>query len=150
MRKSCRGTIITLRIEVSLTGNGENPALVLSNVHKGTSAPDGPSFGYIGLSMNTTSLSMIHLQVTAPFLMYEEMYKKKFIYENLLFCMLFQPHFFKEKNITEPVNSLTNMFCAMVLSNTCHCIANRDINFCISFVKPVWFVGLFPHLLDFC
>ena len=43
MRKSCRGTIITLRAKVSLTRNEENPALVLSNVHRRTSAPDGLS-----------------------------------------------------------------------------------------------------------
>ncbi len=47
MRKCCRGTLITLRTE-----NEENPELVISNVHKRTSAPDGPSFG----SMYTTSL----------------------------------------------------------------------------------------------
>ncbi len=39
-----------------LTGNGENPALVLSNVHNRTSARDGPVFGSMGPSMNTSSL----------------------------------------------------------------------------------------------
>ncbi len=39
-----------------LKGIEENPALVLSNVHSRTSATDGPSFGSMGLSMNTTSL----------------------------------------------------------------------------------------------
>ncbi len=39
-----------------LTGNEENPALLLSNVHNRTSARDGPMFGYKGPSMNTTSL----------------------------------------------------------------------------------------------
>jgi hypothetical protein len=39
-----------------LTGNEENPALELSNVHNRTSARDGPMFGYKGLSMYTTSL----------------------------------------------------------------------------------------------
>jgi hypothetical protein len=33
MRKSCRGTIITLRTEVYLTAKEDNPALVLSNLH---------------------------------------------------------------------------------------------------------------------
>jgi hypothetical protein len=40
-----------------LKGNEENPALVLSNVTKRTSAPDGPSFSSIGLSMNTSSMA---------------------------------------------------------------------------------------------
>ncbi len=39
-----------------LTGNEENPALLLSNVHNRTSARDGPMFGSMGLSMNTNSL----------------------------------------------------------------------------------------------
>ncbi len=39
-----------------LTGNEENPAIVLSNVHNRTSARDGPMFGPMGLSMYTTSL----------------------------------------------------------------------------------------------
>jgi hypothetical protein len=39
-----------------LTGNEENPALVLSNVHNRTSARDGPMFGSMGPSMNTSSL----------------------------------------------------------------------------------------------
>jgi hypothetical protein len=39
-----------------LTGNEENPALVLSNVHKRTSARDGTMIGSMGLSMYTTSL----------------------------------------------------------------------------------------------
>jgi hypothetical protein len=59
MRKCCRGARITLRAEVSksfLTGNEENPELVLSNVHNRTSARDGPMFGSMGLSMYTTSL----------------------------------------------------------------------------------------------
>jgi hypothetical protein len=40
-----------------LTGNEENPALVLSNVHNKTSARDGPMFGSMGPSMNTSSLT---------------------------------------------------------------------------------------------
>jgi hypothetical protein len=56
MRKCCRVTRITLRTEVSLTENEENPALILSNVHNRTSARDGPIFGSMGLSMYTTSL----------------------------------------------------------------------------------------------
>jgi hypothetical protein len=39
-----------------LTENGENPALVLSNVHNRTSARDGPMLGSMGPSMNTSSL----------------------------------------------------------------------------------------------
>jgi hypothetical protein len=39
-----------------LTENEENPALVLSNVHNRTSARDGPMFGSMGPSMNTSSL----------------------------------------------------------------------------------------------
>ncbi len=42
-----------------LTGNVENPAFVLSNVHNRTSARDGPIFGSMGFSMHsmyTTSL----------------------------------------------------------------------------------------------
>jgi hypothetical protein len=39
-----------------LTGNEENPALVLLNVHNRTSARDGPMFGSMGPSMNTSSL----------------------------------------------------------------------------------------------
>jgi hypothetical protein len=39
-----------------LTENEENPALVLSNVHKRTSARDDPMLGSVGLSMYTTSL----------------------------------------------------------------------------------------------
>jgi hypothetical protein len=39
-----------------LTGNEENPALILSNVHNRTSARDGPMFGSMGPSMNTSSL----------------------------------------------------------------------------------------------
>jgi hypothetical protein len=39
-----------------LTRNEENPALVLSNVHNRTPAPNVPLFGSIGLSMYTTSL----------------------------------------------------------------------------------------------
>jgi hypothetical protein len=38
--------------ESFLTGNEEIPALILSNVHKRTSAPDCPSFCSIGLSMS--------------------------------------------------------------------------------------------------
>ncbi len=56
-----------------LTGNEENPALVLSNVHNRTSARDGPMFGYKGLSMNTTSLCVTsahyHVGISASFLM---------------------------------------------------------------------------------
>ncbi len=55
-RKGCWGTIITLRGRSFLTGNEENPALVLSNVHNRTSARDGPMFGSMGPSMNTSSL----------------------------------------------------------------------------------------------
>jgi hypothetical protein len=36
---------ITLRTESFLTGNEENPELVLSNVHNRTSTRDGPMFG---------------------------------------------------------------------------------------------------------
>jgi hypothetical protein len=43
-----------------LTGNEENPALVLSNVHNRTSARDGPMFGSMGPSMNTSSLLRLH------------------------------------------------------------------------------------------
>jgi hypothetical protein len=39
-----------------LTGNEENPALVLSNVHNRISARDGPMFSSKGPSMNTSSL----------------------------------------------------------------------------------------------
>jgi hypothetical protein len=39
-----------------LTGNEENPALLLSNVHNRTLARDGPMFGSMGPSMNTSSL----------------------------------------------------------------------------------------------
>jgi hypothetical protein len=39
-----------------LTEKEENPALVLSNVHNRTSARDGPMFGSMGPSMNTSSL----------------------------------------------------------------------------------------------
>jgi hypothetical protein len=39
-----------------LTGNEENPALVLLNVRNRTSARDGPMFGSMGPSMNTSSL----------------------------------------------------------------------------------------------
>jgi hypothetical protein len=39
-----------------LTGNEENPALELSNVHNRTSARDGPMYGSMGPSMNTFSL----------------------------------------------------------------------------------------------
>jgi hypothetical protein len=58
MGKCCRGTIIILRTEVLsfLKGKEEKHALVLSNEHKRTSTPDGPSFGSIGLPMNTSSL----------------------------------------------------------------------------------------------
>ncbi len=42
-----------------LTGNEENPALGLSNVHNRTSARDGPMFGSMGPSMNTSSLGGI-------------------------------------------------------------------------------------------
>jgi hypothetical protein len=41
------------------TGNEENPAFVLSNVHNLTSARDGPMFGSMGLSMYITSLVYI-------------------------------------------------------------------------------------------
>jgi hypothetical protein len=41
-----------------LTGNEENPALVLSNVHNRTSARDGPMYGSMGPSMNTSSLEV--------------------------------------------------------------------------------------------
>jgi hypothetical protein len=34
-----------------ITANEENPALVLSNIHKRTSARDCLMFGFIGLSM---------------------------------------------------------------------------------------------------
>ena len=44
-----------------LTGNEENPALVLSNVHNRTSARDGPMFGSMGPSMNTSSLVFGHV-----------------------------------------------------------------------------------------
>jgi hypothetical protein len=43
--KMLRGTVITLRTEMSLSGNEKNPALLLSDVHKRTSTPDCPSFG---------------------------------------------------------------------------------------------------------
>jgi hypothetical protein len=39
-----------------LKGNEETPALVLSKVHNRTSARDGPMFGSMGTSMNTSSL----------------------------------------------------------------------------------------------
>ena len=38
--------------------NEENPALELSNVHNRTSARDGPMFGSMGPSMNTSSLGL--------------------------------------------------------------------------------------------
>jgi hypothetical protein len=44
-----------------LTGNEENPALLLSNVHNRTSARDGPMFGSMGHSMNTSSLMLLVL-----------------------------------------------------------------------------------------
>jgi hypothetical protein len=48
--------IHTTTFTLILTGNEKNPVLVLSNVHKRTSARDGPMFGSMGLSMYTTSL----------------------------------------------------------------------------------------------
>jgi hypothetical protein len=39
-----------------LKGNEENPALVLSKGHNRTSARDGPMFGSMGHSINTSSL----------------------------------------------------------------------------------------------
>jgi hypothetical protein len=59
MRKSCRGTIITLRTEVYLTGKEDSPALVLSNVHNRISVTDVPLFGSIGLSMYTITTSLV-------------------------------------------------------------------------------------------
>jgi hypothetical protein len=47
-----------------LTGNEENPALALSNVHNRTSARGGPMFGSMGLSMYTTSLGMTENNLT--------------------------------------------------------------------------------------
>jgi hypothetical protein len=44
-----------------LTGNEENPALVLSNVHNRTSARDGPMYGSMGPSMNTSSLVITNI-----------------------------------------------------------------------------------------
>jgi hypothetical protein len=56
MRKCCTGNYNCSHDIRFITGNEENPALVLSNVHKRTSAPDCASFGSIGLSMYTTFL----------------------------------------------------------------------------------------------
>ncbi len=49
----------SLMTEVSLTGNLKIPALELSNVHKSTSAPDGPSLDSTGLSMFAISLELM-------------------------------------------------------------------------------------------
>ncbi len=42
-----------------ITGNEENPALGLSNVHNRTSARDGPMLRSMGPSMNTSSLLLV-------------------------------------------------------------------------------------------
>jgi hypothetical protein len=42
-----------------LKENEENPASELSNVHNRTSARDGPMFGSMGPSMNTTPLIFV-------------------------------------------------------------------------------------------
>jgi hypothetical protein len=67
IRKCCGGTII-------LPGKDENPALVLSNVHKRTSAPDCALFGSIGISMYTASL--VEFRTHSYILLHWEAYNK--------------------------------------------------------------------------
>jgi hypothetical protein len=59
--KMLQGTYDYYQDNSFLSGNEENSAFVVSNVHKRTSAPDGASFGSKGLSMYTTTL--VHLIV---------------------------------------------------------------------------------------
>jgi hypothetical protein len=71
MRKCCTGNYNYSPDESFLTGNEENPALVLSNVHKIKSAPDCHSFGSVGLS---TVYHLLRYSTLSLVLFYPYMY----------------------------------------------------------------------------
>jgi hypothetical protein len=62
-----------------LKGNEENPALVLSNVHNRISARDGPMFGSMGPSMNTSSLTRALLHFSCKINVDEKFKDRRFL-----------------------------------------------------------------------